>query len=530
MKRFAELFNLLDQTTSTKSKVTLLKDYFALVDDKDRMWAMALLSHRRPKRTIKTALLREWAAELSNLPLWLFEESYHIVGDLAETIALVLPAATHKKEEPLTYWIDLIKNLKDKEEVEKKEAILNAWSGLDAKERFIFNKLITGGFRVGVSQKLMTKALSQYTEIEEKSLTHRLMGNWSPDDTTFEELILNENPLDDISKPYPFYLAYAFDLTFEELGNVSEWQVERKWDGIRGQLIVRKENIFIWSRGEELVTDKFPEYKILTELLPDGTVIDGEILPFKDDKPLSFNILQTRIGRKNITKKILETAPVILMAYDLLELDGKDLRETPLYERRKLLEKLIAKVDHPVLKISPIVSGDSWSAFEKEREKSRSLDTEGLMLKRKESSYQSGRKKGDWWKWKVDPLTIDAVMLYAQRGHGRRSNLYTDYTFAVWDGDNLVPFTKAYSGLTDKEFAEVTKFVNKNTKEKFGPVRSVKAELVFEIAFEGISKSSRHKSGVALRFPRIKRWRKDKPVEEANTLKDLTDLLQNYQL
>jgi len=529
MKNFAYLFTQLDQTTKTLKKVAALVDYFGKVEDKDRMWAMAILSHRRPKRTVKTSLMRQWAAELANVPIWLFEESYHVVGDLAETIALVLPPPSMEHNKTLTEWIEVVKSLNKKEDEYKKEVVINAWAGMTYNERFVFNKLITGGFRVGVSQKLMMRALSQYEGQEEKSIAHRLMGNWTPDTTTYEELIRSENPLDDISRPYPFYLAYALEGEPEKLGSPNDWQIERKWDGIRGQLIVREGNLFVWSRGEELVTDKFPEYHPLADLLPDGTVIDGEILPFRDGKPLSFNILQTRIGRKNITKKILDAAPVILMAYDLLEHQGKDIRTTPLRERRRLLEKILEKNNTDgIIILSEVLEFKNWEAAAAERENSRQHLSEGLMVKKQDSEYRSGRKKGDWWKWKIEPLTIDAVMLYAQQGHGRRANLYTDYTFAVWDDEILVPFTKAYSGLTDKEFNKITAWVRKNTKEKFGPVRSVNPELVFEIAFEGINVSSRHKSGVALRFPRMLRWRTDKKAKEANTLEDLKKMLELY--
>jgi len=529
MKNFAHLFTQLDQTTKTLKKVAALVDYFGKVDDRDRLWAMAILSHRRPKRTVKTSLMRQWAAELSNVPLWLFEDSYHVVGDLAETIALVLPPPTQQHIKTLTEWINDVKSLDKKEEEYKREVVVNAWNGLTYNERFVFNKLITGSFRVGVSQKLMMRALAQFEGQEEKTIAHRLMGNWTPDTITYDELIRSENPLDDISRPYPFYLAYALDNTPESLGSPNEWQVERKWDGIRGQVIVRQNNLFVWSRGEELVTDKFPEYHPLADILPDGTVIDGEILPFQNGQPLSFNVLQTRIGRKNVTKKILESAPVILMAYDLLEYEGKDIRTTPLGERRKLLEKIVKENDTKgIVVLSKVLDIEEWGEAAKERANSRQHLSEGLMIKKLNSEYRAGRKRGDWWKWKIDPMTIDAVMIYAQQGSGRRANLYTDYTFAVWDGDALVPFTKAYSGLTDKEFNKITAWIRKNIREKFGPVRSVNPELVFEIAFEGINKSSRHKSGVALRFPRMLRWRTDKKAEEANTLEDLKKMLELY--
>ena len=528
MKQFAALFTQLDQTTKTLQKVAALKDYFQRVDDQDRLWAIALLAHRRPKRTVKTTLLRVWAAELANIPSWLFEESYHIVGDLAETIALLLPAPKQEQDQSLTYWIGQIKGLEKAEDEQKKATVLEAWSSMDYAERFVFNKLITGGFRVGVSQKLVTRAIAQFEDLEENIVAHRMMGNWTPDSVSYEALIRAENPADNISRPYPFYLAYALEQEPKDLGAPQDWQVERKWDGIRGQLIVREDQLFVWSRGEELVTDKYPEYHPLADLLPNGTVIDGEILPFQNGQALSFNVLQTRIGRKNVSKKILASAPVILMAYDLLEYQGEDIRERPLRERRALLEEIVQTADTEVLRLSEVLSITDWERAAQEREDSRQYNSEGLMLKKLAAPYQSGRKKGDWWKWKVDPLTIDAVMLYAQQGHGRRANLFTDYTFAVWDGEALVPFTKAYSGLTDKEFSQITSWVKRNTRERFGPVRAVKPELVFEIAFEGINQSSRHKSGVALRFPRMLRWRTDKKAEEANTLTDLKKLLELY--
>ena len=529
MKQFAALFQALDQTTKTNAKVAALCAYFERVDSKDRLWTVAILSHRRPKRTVTTTLLRSWAAEFSTIPLWLFEESYHVVGDLAETIALVLPAPVQRSDQSLSFWIRFIQDLEGLEEEDKKEKIKEAWDQLTAEERFVFNKLITGGFRMGVSQKLMVRALAAYLDTEENTLAHRLMGNWTPDTTTFEKLLLEADPRDDLSKPYPFYLAYALDNPVEELGDLRGWQIERKWDGIRGQLIVRDDQVFVWSRGEELVTDKYPEFAPLAKLLPNGTVIDGEIVCFKDGQILPFNLLQTRIGRKKVGKKLLSTAPVVMIAYDLLEKEGMDLRGYSMQDRRERLEGLFERQEtHGVLLLSPILEETSWDAIAEQRDVSRSHQSEGLMLKRKSSVYQTGRKRGDWWKWKVDPLVIDAVMIYAQRGHGRRANLFTDYTFAVWDEDKLVPFTKAYSGLTDREFQEITSWVRRNTVDRFGPVRSVSPELVFEIAFEGINRSSRHKSGVALRFPRMSRWRKDKPAKEANTLPDLLEMLEKY--
>ena len=529
MKEFALLFAALDQTTRTNEKVAALSEYFQSASETDRLWTIALMSGRRPKRTVTTTRLREWAAEKAGIPLWLFEESYPIVGDLAETIALVLPPATRQSNLSLSDWIDYIRNLAMVGHDARKEQVWNAWDQLDTAERFTFNKLITGGFRMGVSQKLMTRSLSRSTGIDESELAHRLMGKWTPDDVTFESLILAPNPEADLSKPYPFYLAYQLDTQPEDLGSPTDWSAEYKWDGIRGQLVLRGGQHHLWSRGEELMTDRFPEFAMLRDFLPDGTVIDGEVLAWADETPMSFAALQKRIGRKTVPAKLLKEAPVILRAYDLLEDQSKDIRALPFAERRARLETLAETVpsDAP-LRMSPTLDFSTWDALAEAREISRDLAAEGVMLKRKDSPYRDGRKKGDWWKWKVDPLVIDAVMIYAQSGHGRRANLFTDFTFAVWDGDRLVPFTKAYSGLTDAEFREITAWVRKNTVERFGPVRSVQPFHVFEIAFEGIAESTRHKSGVALRFPRMSRWRKDKPLAEANTLADLKEMLAAY--
>ncbi|MEM7719742.1 MAG: ATP-dependent DNA ligase [Pseudomonadota bacterium] len=531
MKRFAKLFQALDQTTKTNAKVAALADYFTEAPDDDKLWTIAVFSGRRPKRAITVTRLREWAAEHAGIPLWLFEESYPIVGDLAETIALVLPPPRTSGDMSLAQQIEEVRALSTAEEEIRKTAILAAWDRYDTTERFVFNKLITGGFRMGVSQKLMTRALSKATGLDEPELAHRLMGDWTPDTTDFQRLILAPDPEADLSKPYPFYLAYQLDGPVDSLGAASEWTAEYKWDGIRGQVILRGGVHFTWSRGEELMTDRFPELSALPDFLPSGIVLDGELLAWNyvADTPLSFNALQKRIGRKTVPKKLLADAPVVLRAYDLLEIDGQDIRALPYQERRAQLDALMIDLpDHVPLRLSEQLTFDVWDKLADQRAIAREIGAEGVMLKRLDSRYRNGRKKGDWWKWKLDPLVIDAVMIYAQAGHGRRANLFTDFTFAVWAGNDLVPFTKAYSGLTDAEFREITAWVRKNTLERFGPVRSVKAEHVFEIAFEGIQESTRHKSGVALRFPRMSRWRKDKPVHEANTLDDLKEILAVY--
>jgi DNA ligase-1 len=474
--------------------------------------------------------MREWCIEIANIPEWLFNECYHTVGDLSETLALLLPDETnaHQKTQSLSYYLEKFISIEKEDEAVKKKFIVDSWQQMNKNERFVFNKFITGSFRIGVSQKTIVNALAKTVELSPPVIAHRISGNWDPVTTTFQDLLSESASLSDFSKPYPFYLAYAIDDDVENLGDIHEWQAEWKWDGIRGQMIKRNNELFVWSRGEELMTDKFPEYFILKDLLPDGVALDGEIIPSVDGKPLPFAVLQTRIGRKNISKKQLQEAPISFFAYDLLEYNYEDWREKALTERRKKLEEIITPIKNNAIHISEIIDARSWNELAKLRKTSREQNSEGIMLKRKNSVYKVGRKRGDWWKWKIDPLTIDCVLVYAQKGSGRRSNLYTDYTFAVRDGDKLVTFTKAYSGLTDKEFAQVDNFVKRNSIEKFGPVRTVKPELVFEIAFEGIAASNRHKSGVALRFPRMNRWRKDKPVDEINTLDDLKEMLRLY--
>lgn len=528
MKHFASLVKVLGSSTKTNDKLLALSQYFETAGDKDKVWVIAIFSGRRPRRSVNSKLLSTWCMEISGLPDWLFGESYATVGDLAETIALLLPQQTSsvQGEESLHYYIEQLMLLEKASEEEKKKFITGSWQNMDRDERFVFNKLITGSFRIGVSQKTMVNALAKSVHLEANTIAHRISGRWDPVTTGFHELLSAETI--DHSRPYPFYLAYAIESAMEEMGEPSEWQAEWKWDGIRGQVIFRQGALFVWSRGEELMTDKFPEFHVLQNRLPAGTVLDGEIMPFSNNKALPFAILQTRIGRKNISKKNLQEAPVVFIAYDLLEKDGVDIRTSPLEQRRQLLEQIVASTAHPVLQLSPAINFSEWHQLSAARDGARDINSEGIMLKRKNSAYGVGRKRGDWWKWKIDPLLIDAVMIYAQKGSGRRSNLYTDYTFAVRDGDKLVSFTKAYSGLTDAEFAQIDYFVKRNSLEKFGPVRTVKPELVFEIAFEGIAASNRHKSGVALRFPRMNRWRRDKKPAEINTLDDLKKMLEMY--
>jgi len=532
MKNFAELIKTLDSSNKTSVKVDALNEYFKHASDEDKVWTIAILSHRRPPRPVNTTLLRIWANEVANIPLWLFEESYHIVGDLAETIALIIPPSDEHSDKSLTEFLREIIALKKKTDEEKRNYLHENWIALNYYERFVFTKLITGSFRIGVSQKLMTRALSKAAGVDEDLLAYKLMGDWNPNTITFQELILDEKSSDYLSKPFPFYLAYPIEGEVSDLGSADEWAIEHKWDGIRSQTIIRDNQIYVWSRGEELVTDKYPEFNLFLGAIPDGTVIDGEILPLAEGGIGTFNDLQTRIGRKNVSQSLLQKTPVIIKAYDILEWNNEDIRSLPYEERRLLLEQLYdaVKDKNLPLHLSEKVYLNSWEEVTAERMRAREMRSEGLMIKRKNSAYQVGRKKGDWWKWKIEPLVIDAVLTYAMRGSGRRANLFTDYTFALWQtNDNgereLVTFAKAYSGLTDAEFRKVDDWIKKNTLERFGPVRSVTPQLVFEIGFEGISLSKRHKSGVATRFPRILRWRHDKKIDEANSIEDLKSMI-----
>ncbi|QEH34475.1 Putative DNA ligase-like protein [Aquisphaera giovannonii] len=534
MKAFADLYSALDETTKTSEKVRALVDYFGKVSPADAAWAVYFLIGRKPRQVVPSPKLRAWAMEESGVPEWLFQESYDAVGDIAETIALLLPPPTESSDLALTHWVeDRLLPLRAMAEEAQHAAIVAAWRSLDQPQRFVWNKLISGAFRVGVSQQLVTRAIGAFGKVDPAVVAHRLMGDWEPSPAFFERLIAEDAGDADLSRPYPFFLAYALEDPLESLGEVSDWQAEWKWDGIRSQLIRRGGQTFLWSRGEELVTERYPELAAVGDCLPEGTAIDGEILPFKDGHVLPFAMLQKRIGRKSVTKSILSEVPVILMAYDLVEDGGADIRGEPLSGRRSRLAMVVAGVerDQPVLahriRLSPTVPAASWPELAMAQATSREQEAEGLMIKRRGSAYGVGRRRGDWWKWKVQPHTIDAVLILAARGTGKRASLYTDYTFGVWDPatGNLVPIAKAYSGLTDEEIRKVDAFVRRNMIEKFGPVRTVKPELVFELAFEGLNRSTRHKSGIAVRFPRILRWRTDKTAAEADTLDTVKALL-----
>ena len=526
MRRFAQLFAAIDETMRTNEKVDAMVEYFRAAEPADAAWAVWFLSGGRPKRLIPVRRLAAWAMEEVAIPEWLFAECYDAVGDLAETMSLLLPDAPSTTDVPLHRWIaDRLLPLASKTEEEQRESILESWRELGGTERFIWNKLITGGFRVGVSQQLVVRALSRATGVDEGVIAHRLSGTWLPRAESFTALLAEETSDADVSRPYPFFLAYALEGDVEALGDPTAWQAEWKWDGIRAQVIRRNGQTFIWSRGEELVTDRYPELAAAADFLPDGTVLDGEIMPWKDGKPLPFAQLQRRIGRKSLGGSILSDVPVVLIAYDLLEAGGRDVRGESLGHRREMLLATIGAARSAAFVPSPVVTFGSWPEAHAAYAEARERCAEGLMLKRTDSVYGVGRRKGGWWKWKVQPYTVDAVMIYAQAGHGRRSSLHTDYTFAVWDDGVLVPFAKAYSGLTDAEIRELDRWIRANTVEKYGPVRHVKPVHVFELGFEGIQPSPRHKSGVAVRFPRILRWRTDKRPEDADSLATLRTLL-----
>jgi DNA ligase-1 len=525
MKAFAQLYARLEETNKTQDKVAALRTYLAAARPADAAWAVFFLIGRKPRQVVPTRKLATWAAAEAGIPDWLFEECYQAVGDLAETIALILPLPQGFSDLPLAQWIEEhLLPLREADEASQRDTVLSAWSQFDSWQRFVWNKLITGSFRVGVSQQLVIRALAEAAQLPPAVVAHRLMGDWQPTSLFFGQLCAADEHDSDISRPYPFFLAHPLEGLPANLGDIDQWQFEWKWDGIRSQLVRRAGRTFLWSRGEELVTDRYPELAAAADKLPDGTVLDGEILPWRDGV-LPFGHLQRRIGRKTLSKKLLAEVPVVLMTYDLLEQGGIDVRALPLLERRERLARLIDSVADSRVLLSPLVAASSWDVLERERQTSRSRNVEGIMLKRKDSPYRAGRQRGDWWKWKIGPYSIDAVLIYAQPGNGKRASLYTDYTFGLWDADRLVPVAKAYSGLTDEEIRQVDAFVRRHTLETLGPVRTVKPELVFELGFEGIQRSARHKSGVAVRFPRMLRWRRDKNATEADTLETLLHML-----
>ncbi|HEX2571726.1 MAG TPA: ATP-dependent DNA ligase [Polyangia bacterium] len=539
MKRFADLYEELDRTTSTQAKVAAMAGYFRDVPAQDGAWAVFLLTGRRFKRLVATKQLVEWTLVATGVPEWLLGECYGAVGDLAETMALLLDGVGASPEDatrqadappqlPLSAWIEQrILGLRALDKDAQAQAVMAWWRELGRRERYLLCKLLTGELRVGVSQILVTRALAEAAGLSPPVVAHRLMGAWEPTPDFFRGLLDPVAETVDRSRPYPFFLASPLEGEPAALGDRSAWQAEWKWDGIRAQVVRRDGEVHIWSRGEELVTERYPEVRdAALTTLADGVVIDGELLAYDlaRDQPLPFAVLQKRIGRQKLGPRILAEAPVALVAYDLLEFEGQDWRDRPLQERRRRLEELIASARSPWLRLSPLVEGTDWDALLARRDESRARGVEGLMLKRLASPYGTGRKKGDWWKWKIAPLTFDAVLVYAQAGHGKRASLFTDYTFAVWRGSELVPVAKAYSGLDNAEIAELDRWIRGHTRERFGPVRVVDPVHVFELGCERIAPSPRHKSGVAVRFPRILRWRRDKTPEDADTLEQVVAL------
>ena len=529
MKRFAQLYAAIDSTTATNAKTDALVAYFSGAKPRDAVWAAWFLTGHRPRQAVKTRNLHTWAAGIAGLPLWLFEESYDAVGDLAETIALVLPDPTATDDTPLHVWIEeRLLPLRELGETEQRARLTEYWASLEGTERFVFNKLITGAFRVGVSGLLVVRAIARTFELDPKVVAHRLAGEWFPTEETWQRVIGADQQETHAAHPYPFFLAHPLEGDPAKLGDRAEWLAEWKWDGIRAQLLRRGEVVALWSRGDEPIAAQFPEIMEDARALP-PCVLDGEILAWKGGRVMPFAALQRRLGRKNPGKKVLSESPVVFLAFDLLEVAGEDWRARPLVERRARLADLLLSIPGGSrFEVASQVRAPDWETLAVAREGSRAMGAEGLMLKRRDSPYGVGRTRGDWWKWKVEPYTLDAVLVYAQKGSGKRASLFTDYTFAIWKSGELVPFAKAYSGLTDEEIREVDAFIRGNTIERFGPVRTVKPELVFELGFEGLQRSNRHKSGIAVRFPRMLRMRKDKAAAEANTVEDAVELLEAH--
>jgi DNA ligase-1 len=537
MKSFSDLYWRLDATTSTNEKLAALRDYFSAAPPDDAACALHVLSGGKQSRAVSTVLLREWAAEAAGLPLWLVEECYAQVGDLAETLALLLPPPTvdaGSGDAGLAAMIrNTIERLRHEPEERKRETVKEVWSRLAARERIVWHKLLTGGCRVGVSRTLVARALADVAGVDQAVMAHRLMGIDLSQPGAYLQLIDRETGDRDARHPYPFFLAAPLETSPHDLGSIADWQAEWKWDGARAQIVRRGDDVAVWTRGEELVNDAFPEITAAATALPAGTVLDGELLAVRAGLLLGFSSLSKRISRKRVTKKLLAEIPCGFVAYDLLEMQGQDLRGLPLAARRERLEQLgfqpfdldAAAVEAGPLMLSPSVVADSWEELAAARATARARGVEGLMLKRRGSPYGVGRTRGDWWKWKIEPLEIDAVLLYAQAGHGRRAGLHSDYTLGVWHDGRLVTIAKAYSGLSDAEIVEVDRIVRATTREKHGPVRICEPTLVFELAFEGVARSTRHKSGVAIRFPRIVRWRRDKQPADAGTLEDLVAMI-----
>ena len=533
MRRFAQLFDEIDRTTSTNAKVAAMVRYFATAPPGDAAWAVFFLTGRRLKRLVPSAAIAAWTLAETGLDEWMLGECYAVVGDGAETAALVLdqlPPAPPQPDLRLAQWVEeRILRLRDADPAAQHARVTEWWRPLDRLQRFVLLKMLTGELRLGVSQTLVVRALAQSAGLPAPTIAARLMGEWTPAAEWFESLLTHERTDDDRSRPYPFFLASPLDDPPAALGDPAEWLLEWKWDGIRAQLVRRAGVVHLWSRGEELITQRFPEIAAAATHLPDGTVLDGEVLAFRNDRPLPFSALQQRIGRLKQVAQMARAVPVVFMVYDILEDASADIRHLPLSERRARLLARLKEDTSGVLRVSPVVTAPSWEELGRLRDESRSRGVEGLMLKRVSSPYGVGRKRGDWWKWKIDPYTIDAVLIYAQPGSGRRASLLTDYTFGVWEQDELVPIAKAYSGLSNDEISEMDRWIRRHTRERFGPVRHVEPVHVFELGFEGIARSPRHRSGIAVRFPRMLRWRRDKTPADADTLDAVRRLLESVE-
>ena len=529
MRAFTQLYLELDRRSRTSEKVAAMREYFLEARPADAAWAVYFLSGRKLKRVTTAQVLRAHAARVSGYPDWLVDASQDVVGDMPETIALLLPPARHPTDRPLAEWVtEQFIPLRQLDAEAQFHAVAAAWAELGAGERLVWNKLLTGTFRVGVARQLVTRALAEVAGLTPDVVEHRLTGDWPPTSQFYATLLQTDTDDTDISRPYPFQLAWPLEADPESLGDRMRWLVDWKWNGIRAQLIRRDGQTFLWSRGDELVTERFPEIAAAAESLPDGVAIDGEILAMADGTVLGHGDLQRRVGRKTVTAKLLREVPVVFFAFDLLEYEHGDIRYRALLSRRALLDEVLERLDARArarLTLPPGVNASTWEDVATRRAEARSHGAQGLMLKRLELPYSIGRQRGSWWKWKTEPLTIDAVLLYAERGQGGGAELYTSYTFAVWRDADLVPFAKTNAGLTDDEIAEVDRFVRSNTLEQFGPVRSVVPELVFELAFEGVERSSRHKSGLTVRSPRIVRWSRDKRPEEADSLSTIGAML-----
>jgi DNA ligase-1 len=553
MQRFARLFAALDQTNSTNDKVEAMREYFADASPADAAWAVFFLTGRRLKRLLPGASIRDWAIAATGIEEWLLSECYSVVGDGAETATLIFDQLPNIPGEPLSLaaWVEQRILPLRQSPPETQQALVLGWvRELDRWQRLVLLKLLTGELRLGVSHTLAVRALAHAADLAPETMAARLMGEWTPTAGWFAAVTTKAVTTADLSRPYPFCLASPIEpllSPLEALGDLAAWQFEWKWDGIRAQLVIRADRIHLWSRGEELITTRFPEVVDAAHSIGQGTVLDGEILAFQNDRPLPFSALQQRIGRQLQVARKARDIPVVFMAYDLLEHEGRDIRLTPLATRRALLESLVDSLapvatptaarelllpfddahpdQHRPIRLSPVLRVESFEDLSRLRTESRSHGVEGVMAKRRDSPYGVGRKRGDWWKWKIDPFTIDAVLIYAQPGSGKRASLLTDYTFGLWDNGELVPVAKAYSGLTNEEILEMDRWIRRHTVERFGPVRHVEPVHVFELGFEAIAKSSRHRSGVAVRFPRMLRWRKDKPAAEADSLDALKAMI-----